>query len=278
LPITALEHLVRQVESVLPGEEDEFEEMFEYPTDAFTERKGWSDRSSDPMIGDVLMVEHETAAENAPLNSLEDVYPCPNIPCGSDAIQHCSSENTQVLPTHDTSSGDVQLAKSDDKAPVNVLGKYHLLYSVELSESSEEELHSNQHMTTELNATCPDTPQDLKTFKAVSTADLQLVRTPPFCHNLSRFPNYYFEGSEEFAYSEDFQTHHEFNHTAAYERSRTGSGHIGRAVDHGFSPLFGMSVLQLKQLLLSLETRIEGELVCSACTSDSSTVLTLPFS
>ena len=34
------------------------------------------------------------------------------------------------------------------------LDKYHLLHSIELSDSSEEELHLNQDMTSELSAAC----------------------------------------------------------------------------------------------------------------------------
>ena len=266
--ITALERLVRQVEAVLPQEGDEFEEMFEYPTDVFTEHRSGSDKSHEHMIDDGVKVEQKTEAESSPLNSLQDVYPSPSIPRGSDTIQHCvlqhsREENTEL---HDTSSGDAQQAKSDCKSAVNVIGKYHLLYSIELSDSSEEELHTNQHMTNELKATCHDAPQDAKTFEfdEVGTADLQVARTPLYHHHtLQRFPNYYFEGSEEFVYSEDFQTHHEFRHRTAYEGTKTGSGHAGHGVafDHGLTPLFGMSVLQLKQLLLSLKTRIEGKWV-----------------
>ena len=266
--ITALEHLVRQVEAVLPREGDEFEEMFEYPTDVFTEQhRSGSDKSHEHMIDDRVKVKRKTEVENSPLNSLQDVYPSPSIPCGSDTIehrvlQHSREENAELLPIHDTSSGDAQQAKSDGKATVNVIGKYRLLYSIELSDSSEEELHTDQ----ELKATCLDAPQDAKTFEfeEVGTADLQVARTPLYHHHtLQRFPNYYFEGSEEFVYSEDFQTHHEFRHRTAYEGTKTVSGHAGHGVafDHGLTPLFGMSVLQLKQLLLSLKTRIEGKWV-----------------
>jgi len=43
--------------------------------------------------------------------------------------------------------------------------------------------------------------------------------------------------------------------------ARTRSGHAGSGVafDHSLSPLYGMTVLQLKQLLLSLRTKVEGK-------------------
>ena len=50
--------------------------------------------------------------------------------------------------------------------------------------------------------------------------------------------------------------------------ARTGSGHAGSGVafDHSLSPLYGMTVLQLKQLLLSLRTKVEAKFAV-ICTS-----------
>ena len=69
--------------------------------------------------------------------------------------------------------------------------KYHLLHSIEMSDSSDEELHLDQDMTSEQSATCALKDQGM--FEGGSTES----KNPLLPHTLHRFPNYFFEDSEE---------------------------------------------------------------------------------
>ena len=98
-----------------------------------------------------------------------------------------------------------------------------------------------------------------------------MLNTTP-CSYTAYSGEYFFEGSEELTYSDDFQTDKSYDHKTVYQRThaaRTGSGHAGSGVafDHSLSPLYGMTVLQLKQLLLSLRAKVEGKFtVLCTCT------------
>ena len=265
--LRALEHLAKQVGSVLPQEEDEFEEMFEYPTEFPTELMGRSAKSYKHAARDRSVgTEPEAAAVSyLTASTLEDVvHPHFNQRGDSDpmmqqgTLQHNEHDDscTNINPLHSTAS--ISHEKVNDNVLKKGLDKYHLLHSIELSDSSEEELHLNQDMTSEHSAAC--VPKDQGTFEDGSIES----KNPLLPHILHRFPNYFFEGSEELTYSDDFQTDKSYDRRTVYQRThatRTGSGHAGSGVafDHSLSPLYGMSVLQLKQLLLSLRTKVEGK-------------------
>ena len=260
--LRALEHLAKQVGSVLPQEEDEFEEMFEYPTEFPTQQMSGSAKTYKHAARDISVgTEPKTAAVSyLSASTLEAVvHPHFNRHGHSDPIlqqgtlQHSEhDDSTNINPLHSTVS--ISCEKVNDSVPRKGLDKYHLLHSIEISDSSEEELHLNQDMTSEQSATC--VLKDQGTFEGGSTE----CKNPLLPHTLHRFPNYFFEGSEELTYSDDFQT----NHKTVYQRThaaRAGRGlaRYGVAFDHSLSPLYGMSVLQLKQLLLSLRTKVEGK-------------------
>ena len=101
-----------------------------------------------------------------------------------------------------------------------------------MSDSSDEELHLDQDMTSEQSATC--VLKDQGTFEGGNTES----KNPLLPHTLHRFPNYFFEDSEELTYSDDFLTHKSYDHkTPVYQRThavRAGSGHAGSSVafDH----------------------------------------------
>ena len=271
--LRALEHLAKQVGSVLPQEEDEFEEMFEYPTEFPTQQMSRSAKTYKHAARDILVgTEPKTAAVSClSASTLEEVaHPHFNRPGHSDPIlqqgtlQHSEHDDsgTNINPLHSTVS--ISCEKVNDSIPRKGLDKYHLLHSIEMSDSSEEELHLNQDMTSEQSATC--VLKDQGTFEGGSTE----CKNPLLPHTLHRFPNYFFEGSEELTYSDDFQTDKPYDHKTVYQRThaaRAGRGlaRYGVAFDHSLSPLYGMSVLQLKQLLLSLRTKVEGKftVVCA---------------
>ena len=60
--LRALEDLAKQVRSVLPQEEDEFEEMFEYPTEFPTEHMGRSAKTYKHAARDRSVVTEPEAA------------------------------------------------------------------------------------------------------------------------------------------------------------------------------------------------------------------------
>ena len=267
--LRALEHLAKQVGSVLPQEEDEFEEMFEYPTEFPTEQMSMSAKTYKHAARDISVGAEPkaTAVSCLSASTLEvAAHPHFNIHDHSDPIlqqgtlQHSEhgDSSTNINPLHSTAS--ISRVKVNDNAPKKGLDKYHLLHSIEMSDSSEEELHLDQDMTSEQSATC--VLKDQGTFEGGNTES----KNPLLPHTLHRFPNYFFEDSEELTYSDDFLTHK----TPVYQRTlaaRAGSGHAGSSVafDHSLSPLYGMGVLQLKQLLLSLRTKVEGKftVVCA---------------
>ena len=273
--LRALEHLAKQVGSVLPQEEDEFEEMFEYPTEFPTEKMSMSAKTYKHAARDISVgAEPKTAAVSCLSASTLEVaaHPHFNIHGHSDptlqqgTLQHSEhgDSSTNTNPLHSTAS--ISREKVNDNAPKKGLDKYHLLHNIEMSDSSEEELHLDQDMTSEHSATC--VLKDQGTFEGGNTES----KNPLLPHTLHRFPNYFFEDSEELAYSDDFLTHKSYDHkTPVYQRThavRAGSGHAGSGVafDHSLSPLYGMSVLQLKQLLLSLRIKVEGKFtVVCAC-------------
>ena len=265
--LRALEHLAKQVGSALPQEEDEFEEMFEYPTEFPTEHVGRSANTYEHAARDrSVRTEPEAAAVSyQSASTLEDVvHPHFNQHDDSDPIlqqdtlQHSEHDSsTNINPLHSTAS--ITQEKSNDNVLKKGLDKYHLLHSIELSDSSsEEELCLNQDMTSEHSAAC--VPKDQGTFEGGSIES----KNPLLPQILHRFPNYFFEGSEELTYSDDFQTDKSYDRRTVYQRThaaRTRSRHAGSGVafDHSLSPLYGMTVLQLKQLLLSLRAKAEGE-------------------
>ena len=110
-------------------------------------------------------------------------------------------------------------------------------------------------MTSEHSAA--SVPKDQGTFEGGNRES----KNPLLPQILHRFPSYFFEGSEEL---DDFQTDKSYDRRTVYQRThaaRTWSRHAGSGVafDHSLSPLYGMTVLQLKQLLLSLRAKAEGE-------------------
>lgn len=268
--LRALEHLAKQVGSVLPQEEDEFEKMFEYPTEFPTERSAntYKHAARDISVG----AEPKTAAVSClSASTLEAAaHPHFNRHAHSDPIlqqgtlQHSEHDDssTNINPLHRT--GSILHENVNDSVPRKGLDKYHLLHSIEMSDSSEEEVHLNQDMTSEQSAACA--LKDQGTFEGGSTES----KNPLLPHTLHRFPNYFFEDSEELTYSDDFQMDKSYDHKTVYRRThaaRAGGGHAGSSVafDHSLSPLYGMSVLHLKQLLLSLRTKVEGKftVVCA---------------
>ena len=201
----ALEHLAKQVGSALPQEEDEFEEMFEYPTKFPTEHMGRSAKTCKHAARDRSVGTAAVSYQSA--STLEDVvHPHFNQHDDSDpmlqqgTLQHNEHDsNTNIYPLHSTVSTPHETV--NDNVLKKGLGKYHLLRSIELSDSSsEEELHLNQDMTSEHSAAC--VPKDQGTFEGGSREP----KNPLLPHILHRFLNYFFEGSEELTYSDNFMT------------------------------------------------------------------------
>ena len=73
--LRALEHLAKQVGSVLPQEEDEFEEVFEYPTEFPTEHMGRSVKTYEHAARDRSVGTEQQTVEVSYLlaSTLEDV-------------------------------------------------------------------------------------------------------------------------------------------------------------------------------------------------------------
>ena len=221
--VGSVEELARKVQSALQMEE-EFEEMFEYP-------EGY------------LKTRHNTAADTETAEN-----ECSKLEPHFESQSTCQKAENLSLP---------QLGgftKRDSKRePIRTEDKYRLLYSIEVSDSSEEDVGEDWlHRTPKSDsASFPRAAVTVRKLGIGSVAEQGLASIIGDPHlSYSDFEDEYFAGN---------CTNNGELPTPPKSTKPEPLNKQSRAdYDHSFTPLHAIGVAQLKELLTSLQKRVQG--------------------
>ena len=229
--VGSVEELARKVHSALQMEE-EFEEMFEYP-------EGYLKIRQDPKSAAAAATE---IAEN-----------------GYSKLDHIDRQNASQkadgstpIQLHVPQSNGITTKKDSRKELLKTGDKYRLLYSIDISDSSEEDIDEDWfHEMPEADSTSFPCGHITSRNGTGSTAEQGLVNvTDDPLLSYSDFEDEYFAGNS---------TNGKPSPSPPKSVKPEPSNEHSRAdYDHSFTPLHAIGVAQLKQLLMSLQKRVQG--------------------
>ena len=237
--VGSVEELARKVQSAFQMEE-EFEEMFEYPEGYLQIRSNSKSASASSEIPEngCSKLDHKRCHFD-----------------GQNAGQETDSTNqVQLLQSCNITSFPEK--KDRKRKQLQTEDKYRLLYSIDISDSSEEDISEDQFHGT-LKAGSGSLPHDhLPSWKHTgSTAGHRLANTTAANDPIlsySDFEDEYFVGNGQLDVAPPPPM------PTKSTRPQSLNGQSRANCDHSFTPLHAIEVPELKQLLWTLQKRVQG--------------------